>query len=100
MDLACELLYTDFARQGASVRGQGRSHLIDPSGLLRPCWPAVRTRALTGGRSMSPSLSLPAARHLDFVRNDAKHLVRLCRAQDALALERVRAALPRLSSLD
>jgi ankyrin repeat protein len=49
---------------------------------------------------MSASPRLPAARNLEFLRKDAKHLVRLCRAQDALALERVRAALPRLSSLD
>src|SRR5262245_35639381 len=49
---------------------------------------------------MSASPRLPAAQNLEFLRKDAKHLVRLCRAQDALALERVRAALPRLSSLD
>jgi ankyrin repeat protein len=41
-----------------------------------------------------------AAVNLEFLRKDAKQLVRLCRAEDAPALQRVRAALPRLSSLD
>ena len=49
---------------------------------------------------MSDVPRYPTALNLEFLRKDAKQLVRLCRAQDGTALQRVRAVLPRLSSQD
>src|SRR5689334_16981014 len=89
------------AQQGASCPRRG----IFPPELVSTLkatylLPDVRTRALRGGRRMSDSSNLSPNINLEFLRKDAKNLLKLCRAGDFGAIGRMRAQLPRLAALE
>jgi hypothetical protein len=49
---------------------------------------------------MSSPSSSPTSINLEFVRKEAKSLLKLCRSRDTLALARIRAELPRFADMD
>src|SRR5262250_3333727 len=76
------------------VRGKGLSRLSQTlTRRLRTFRPAVRTRASNGGRRM-PEQSDPSVHFkLEFLKKEAKALLKQCRSRDHEAICRVRAIL-------
>src|SRR5262245_32048051 len=99
MQLGCVIFAS--RNRAHPVRGKGLSRLSQTLiRRLRTFTPAVRTRASNGGRRMPEQTSPSVHFNLEFLKKEAKALLKQCRSRDHKAIGRVRARLPYLAKLD
>src|SRR5882672_972356 len=91
LNMSLRFCYIPLAQQGAS---RPRKGIFPPLISIHRKATHLQTRCADTGNNGGRRMPTPS--HLEFLKKEAKSLLKQCRSGDAAALKRIRASLPRL----